>query len=194
MEGDIDDVDVLFNSDVDDISIDSSDYTIPPETFSDAIQSWPLEKWIHTRFCLTYQVHHWAHDRLVRVLLFELFCHQQALPCAGDILITTRIAKGLRRKWGDDIWALIEPFILVEGMLKWKELTGQANWILDFRQMSKEERGVMVFFSDATCDSLNPDTILDTRPVAFEEAAYFLTDPVDLCPDQPDIVGLASLP
>ena len=92
----------------------------------------------------------------------------------------------------DDIWALIEPLVLAEGMLEWKELSDPMNWTPDFRKMSKDERGVMVFFADATSDSLNPDSAIDPGPLAFQEAAYFLTDPVDLCPDQPDIVGLAS--
>lgn len=169
-----------------------SNYSIPPETFSDAIQTWPLEQWIHTRFCRTYKVHNWAHDRLARVLLFEFFCHRQTLPTPEDISITLSVARGLRRNWGDDIWALIEPLILVEGMCTWGEMAGGTNGALDFQGMSKEERGIMVFFSDATRDSLDPNSMMIAGPTAFQGVAYFLTDPVNICPDHPDIIGLTA--
>ena len=188
---DIHDSSSVISHDSDDFSI-TSNTSIPHETYSDAIQHWPLEKWIHTRFCLTYPVHNWAHDRLVRVLLFGSYCHRQTLPSPGEISTAARVAKGLRLLLDDDIWAFIEQLVLVEGMLRWKELSGQESWKPDFREMSKDERGVMVLFSDATSDSLSPHSVIDMGPLAFQEAAYFLTDPVDLCPDQPDIVGLVA--
>jgi len=189
------DLDADMHDSISIISADSSmnsDNSIPPETFSDAIQQWPLEKWIHTRFCHTYPVHNWAHDRLVRVLLFALYCHRQTLPSPGEISAATCIAKELRFILDDDIWALIEQLVMAEGMLRWKELSGQESWKPDFREMSKDERGMMVLFSDATSDSLYPNSIIDMGPLAFQEAAYFLTDPVDLCPDQPDIIGIVA--
>ena len=73
---DIHDSSSVISHDSDDFSI-TSNTSIPHETYSDTIQHWPLEKWIHTRFCLTYPVHSWAHDRLVRVLLFGPYCHRQ---------------------------------------------------------------------------------------------------------------------
>jgi hypothetical protein len=146
---------------------------VSDETYSDAIQHWLLDKWIHTRFCHTYPVHNWAHDRLVRVLLFGSYCYRQTLPSPGEISTATCVARGLRLILDDDIWVLIEQLVLAEGMLRLKELSGQESWKPDFREMSKDERGVIVLFSDATNDSLNPHSVIDMGPLAFKRQRIF---------------------
>src|ERR1700691_3031175 len=48
--------------------------------FADALFSCSLEQWIHRRFCSVYAVHHFAHDRFVRALLFSFSTAHQCLP------------------------------------------------------------------------------------------------------------------
>ena len=191
----LDDTDMELNEgyktddlDGDDTSM-LSDYGL---SLADAFQDWPLEEWIHARFCHVYHLHGWAHDRFVRVLLFSLFSHQQSLPSNDEVLTAIHVAKRFRRRLGDDICATIEPFVVANSMKGWTEsgVTGDHPWIPKFRDMSKDERGLTVIFSDAAREVLNLDSIMEPGPPTFYEAYSFLTDPTVDCPDQSDILAI----
>ena len=181
------------SSEGDNVSMATSESGFPL-TFADAFELWPLEKWIHLRFCSSYHVHNWAHDRLTRVLLFHTFVHQQTLPSPQEILTAVRVSEGIRQKLGMDIWSLIEPIVLEMAMQAWKDLAGDAKWTPPFGKMSKDERGEMVILSDAI-DSLKfhtRDPVISDGPPAFMEALSFLTNPIEHCTDQPDILEVTA--
>ena len=183
-----------LHSDGDDVSM-ASDETDSPPTLFDAFQELPLQDWVHLRFCRTYSVHGWAHDRLIRSLLFSSFCHQQSLPLPQDVLTAIHVAKRLRIKLTSDIWSLIEPFLLVEGMQEWENLAGQDEWKFEFGAMGRGARGMMLIFADAASDSrlINPDSIFVSEPPAFHTVFSFLTHPAIHCPAELDIIDTVSV-
>jgi hypothetical protein len=127
------------------------------------------------------------------VVLFDPFCHRQIFPSSRDILIVTHVARRLRLRLGDDICSLIEHDILTEGMQEWSCSVGNTRWAPAFNDMTKDERGMMVIFIDVTRESSDPHTIMDLGSVAFQEAKSFLTNPAAHCPEQADVIDVASI-
>lgn len=171
---------------------DGIDYGSFPWSFLAAFETWPLEKWIHFRFCRTYEIHGWAHDRFVRVLLFQFFCHLYDIPSPDVVSTAIHITRKLRLILDGDIWTLVEPYLLDAGMQEWKDWIQEGKWTPAFRAMTRDERGVMVIFSDAVSIFGKIDSITNLRSPAFLEVHSFLTSPLDHCTDKSDILHAAS--
>lgn len=56
--------------------------------------------------------------------------------------------------------------------------------------MTKEDRGLMVIFSDVENEFFLPTASLPQGPPAFMDVFSFLIDPALDCPDEPDIVEI----
>ena len=160
--------------------------------FADALSSYPLEKWIHQRFCSVYEVHHFAHDRFVRALLFGFSTARQRLPELEEATLMMFIGRRLRKKWPDDTLDIIATMVFGQGMLDWvAREKHHSPWIISPAELSINQRAMMLIFSDpckVSADGL-PDR-WQTPSVAFGDIHRFLIEPQILCPNAPDIMSL----
>lgn len=160
-----------------------------PQTIFDAFQELPLEEWVHLRFCRSYHVHHWAHDTFVRTILFSAYCGRLALPSSHEISQSISTAAYFRTRLLQDIVDEIQIHLMIGGMEIWANLGGE-KWEEPFQDMTKEDRGSMVIFSDVANEFFLPTISLPTGPPAFMEVFSFLIDPALDCPGEPDIVEI----
>ncbi|KAF7437511.1 hypothetical protein PC9H_004353 [Pleurotus ostreatus] len=160
-----------------------------PQTIFDAFQDLPLEEWVHLRFCRSYHVHHWAHDIFVRTILFSAYCGRCALPSSHEISQSIATAAYFRTRLLQDIVDEIQMHLMIGGMEIWTDVGGE-KWEEPFRDMTKEDRGLMAIFSDVANEFLLPTISLPKGPPAFMEVFSFLIDPALDCPGEPDIVEI----
>ncbi|KIK68267.1 hypothetical protein GYMLUDRAFT_35648 [Collybiopsis luxurians FD-317 M1] len=162
----------------------------------------PIDDWIHIRFCEVYDVHHWAHDSFIRVLLFNSFCGalipgKQDFPSQNDIRISTGIARWLRRRLPDDILlSHIEPFILYYATaVLWRDNDPHGQW--QPAQWSIRERGLAVIFTDSLMFSrlkeFNKFPFFERQSISWFDMQEFFQDPLKSCPTAPDILSLPLL-
>ena len=160
--------------------------------FADALLSYPLEKWIHERFCSVYAVHHLAHDRFVRALLFSFSTAHQCLPAPEEASLTMFVVRRLRKQWPDDILDVISTMIFGQGMSDWvAHEKHHSPWTISPAELSVNQRAIMLIFSDpckVSADS--PPDRWQIPAVAFGDIHRFLIEPQVLCPNTPDIMSL----
>ncbi|KAF9489170.1 hypothetical protein BDN71DRAFT_1456483 [Pleurotus eryngii] len=159
------------------------------QTIFDAFQDLPLEEWVHLRFCRSYRVHRWAHDIFVRTILFSAYCGRRSVPSSHEISQSISTAAFFRTRLLQDIVDEIQIHLMIGSMEIWANVGGE-NWEKPFRDMTKEDRGLMVIFSDVANEFFLYTTSLPTGPPAFMEVFSFLIDPALDCPGEPDIVDV----
>ncbi|KAF4584696.1 hypothetical protein EYR38_001927 [Pleurotus pulmonarius] len=169
--------------------MDASDVDEPQTTIFDAFQDLPLDEWVHFRFCRTYHVHHWAHDAFVRTILFSAYCGRCALPSSREISQSIVTATYFRTRLLQDVVDEIQIHLMVGSMESWANV-GEESWAKPFRDMTKEDRGRMVIFSDVANEFFLPTASLPQGPPAFMDVFSFLIDPALDCPGEPDIVEI----
>ncbi|KIM91572.1 hypothetical protein PILCRDRAFT_133359 [Piloderma croceum F 1598] len=160
--------------------------------FADALVYYPLEKWIHERFCRVYEVHHFAHDRFVRALLFSFSTAHQCLPTFEEANLAMFVALRLRKQWPDDILDVIATILFGQGMSDWVTHENQhPPWTISPAELSVNQRAIMLIFSDhckVEADG-TPDRWQQSA-VAFKDIDSFLVEPQVMCPNSPDIMSL----
>jgi len=160
--------------------------------FADALCSLPLENWIHKRFCSVYGVHHFAHDRFVRALLFGFSTAQQCLPTLDEALLAMFVIRRLRKQWPDDILDIIATMIFGQAMSDWAaHEEHHSPWTISPAELSASQRASMFIFSDpckVSADS--PSDRWQTPAAAFSDIHRFLVEPQIMCPNIPDIMSL----
>jgi hypothetical protein len=198
----ISDISTAFENEYSDIESWSTDSdSDPPASFSfdmvvsrfaDALVSYPLEKWIHERFCSVYAVHDFAHDRFVRALLFSFSTAHQCLPTLEEAALAMVVVRQLWRHWPDDILDIIATMLFGQGMSEWVACEiHQPLWTIPPLELSINERAIMLIFSDPCKVSADgtPDR-WQIPAVAFNDIHRFLIEPHILCPNTPDIMSL----
>ncbi|KAF5387542.1 hypothetical protein D9757_006541 [Collybiopsis confluens] len=154
----------------------------------------PTEEFIHSRFCSVYKMHDWAHQSIIRVLLFNAFCASQRLPVLPKTLSAAfRVADWLTRWLSDDVCHYMEKFIIARSLLVWREKYASQGWDLKFSALSSDERGMLVIFVDVVkWDDVqySKDTILSQ---ILSDIRGFYTHPTRSCQDGVDIISLPLL-
>jgi len=160
--------------------------------FADALFSYPLEQWIHKRFCSVYAVHHFAHDRFVRALLFSFSIAHQCLPELEEAALAMFVVRQLRKKWPDDILDVIATIIFGQGMSDWvAREQHHSPWTISPAELRINQRAIMLIFADPC--KVSADGLRDrwqTPAAAFSDIHRFLIEPHILCPNASDIMSL----
>ncbi|KAF9071478.1 hypothetical protein BDP27DRAFT_1322205 [Rhodocollybia butyracea] len=174
--------------------------------------SLPLDEWIHLRFCEVYDVHEWAHDGFMRVLLLNNFSavltpEKQRFPSPSDIQDVHGVARWLRQRLNDDICLNMERFILQHAVALWFDnsgvvwsnvtgLTVGPPWHIE--EWSAEERGLTVIFTDAVINNRKDENGFPEfdgiyKPESWFNMQLFFQDPARFVPDAADILALPLL-
>jgi hypothetical protein len=137
-------------------------------------------------------VHHFAHDRLVRALLFSFSTVHHCLPALEEAALAMLVVGKLRKQWPDDILDVIATMIFGQGMLDWvAREKNQPSWTISPAELTVNQRAIMFIFSDSCKVSANGLQFLWHPPaVAFADIQRFLIEPHNLCPNAADIASL----
>ena len=160
--------------------------------FGETLTSYPLEKWIHERFCSVYNVHHFAHDRFVRALLFSFSTVRQCLPTQEEAVLAMFVVRRLRERWPDDLLDVVSTMLFGQGMFDWvAHEEHQPPWTIHFAELSVDQRAIMLIFSDPGKTSADGTRDRWQIPaMAFSGIHRFLIEPQTLCPNAADIMSL----
>ncbi|KZT33263.1 hypothetical protein SISSUDRAFT_1122964 [Sistotremastrum suecicum HHB10207 ss-3] len=80
-----------------------------------------LNEFIHQRFCAIYPVHRWAHDSVIRALLFLTFTRLDRLPTVDEVCSIFILAKDLRKTLPNDLWMNISNVLNEHSISQWRE-------------------------------------------------------------------------
>ncbi|PBK64091.1 hypothetical protein ARMSODRAFT_1023496 [Armillaria solidipes] len=152
----------------------------------------PLEDWIHDRFCAAYPVHGWAHNSFARVLLFNAFCSAQSFPEERDIHSAIHVADRLHQKYPLEVILYMQPFVVAQSLLLWKENFERQPWVTNFSEWTRRQRGLALIFSDPVKWDMEQN-VMDVELKVFREVREFLFDPLRSCQHVGDILSLPLL-
>ncbi|KZT36266.1 hypothetical protein SISSUDRAFT_75231 [Sistotremastrum suecicum HHB10207 ss-3] len=110
-----------------------------------------VDEYIHERFCSIFPVHNWAHDHLIRALIFSRLCAQEYFMSIDEVVAIFVLSKDLRIKAPNDIWLSIAPHLInqgIEGFITEERPVGTRPEMMDLTKMSPFARSQCVSFAN----------------------------------------------
>ncbi|KZT35946.1 hypothetical protein SISSUDRAFT_1130737 [Sistotremastrum suecicum HHB10207 ss-3] len=133
-----------------------------------------VNNFIHQRFCSIYRVHSWAHDGLIRALIFSTFVRLGRLPDPSELAAIFVLVKDLRQsRLSDDVFSLVIPYLRDQNMTQWRAFSDDNPSELPLATLSQFPKSLLLAFVDI---SKSKDYDLDFSPC--QQIRAFLADPL----------------
>ncbi|KZS96812.1 hypothetical protein SISNIDRAFT_533895 [Sistotremastrum niveocremeum HHB9708] len=146
------------------------------------------DPFIHERFCTIYPVHQWAHDPLIRSLLFQHFCLWDRMPSIGDTAAIFVLCKDLRRFLNKDVWKRVADRIVAINLAIWRarHKDDEDPHNVDrfhFSTLSTFQRSLTLIFVDAEIYT-EDDNESEAFPLTVSD---WLTQPMEYASGVPEL-------